>query len=213
MRIKKLPGGVEVIIRDVIYQQKAWKQGHWYEEAMLLYIRDTYPGGTYIDAGACIGNHTLCFAKFCAQQVIAVEPIPHNMQHLKDNVALNGLGNVVTVEAALGSQSGQGKMHRFGKHHGNWRLEDGDGVEVTTLDAVAELADYPITVVKMDIEGGELEALKGGTRVLTEHKPVLFLELKTGPEQERTGQFLKDFGYEPQKCFNASPTWEFTCTS
>jgi len=213
MKTKALPGGVQVIIRNAVYQQKYWKRGEWYEAAMLLYIRDTYPGGTYIDVGACIGNHTLCFAKFCADQVIAVDPVGRNMQHLKDNVALNGMGNVVTVEAALGSEPGQGEMNRFGKHHGNWRLEDGDGVEVTTLDAVAELAEHPITVVKMDIEGGELEALKGGVGVLTEHKPVLFLELKTDREQEQAGRFLKGYGYMPQKCFNNSPTWEFTCSS
>ena len=92
--IVNLPGNVQAEIQPPVHQQKFWLKGKYYEQAMLDYIRVNYPGGTYIDGGACIGNHTLYFAALCAQQVIAVEPVKRNAAHLWRNwQAKQGLAN------------------------------------------------------------------------------------------------------------------------
>jgi FkbM family methyltransferase len=202
-------GGAQLIVRDPIHQQRNWQRGRWYEGDMLRYIRDNYAGGVYIDGGACIGNHTVYFATFCADRVIAVEPVPRNATHLRDNVALNELSNVTIIEAALGAEPGRGAMRHFGGFHGQWTLEDGDDVDVVTLDALAEQAGERVTLVKLDIEEGELNALKGAERLLTAHRPVLFIELKMQREQLEVSAFLHGYGYEQRHKFNASPTWEF----
>jgi hypothetical protein len=107
-RIVCLPDGVTVEIQPPLYQQKRWLKGLYYEAPLLDYIRKHYHGGTFIDGGACIGNHTLWFARYCADQVLAVEPVARNMAHLWRNVELSGLTEKVTpVAAALGAAVGR----------------------------------------------------------------------------------------------------------
>ena len=192
-----LPGGVVVAIQGPLpYQQTWWVKHQFYERQMLEYIREHYRGGTFIDGGACIGNHALFFARFCAEQVIAVEPVERNMAHLVTNVALSGLGDkVVTVEAALGEMAGRGAMNNSGQHHGGWELTDGDEVEITTLNEVGKLATYPIALIKLDIEGEELGALKGGVDLLHAYSPDIIVEAKTKPEVIGITAFLARLGY------------------
>ena len=83
-KVVSLPGGIRVAIRGPRHQQKWWLRGRFYEAPMLAYIRKHYHGGTFIDGGACIGNHTLFFARFCCDQVIAVEPVVRNMAQLME---------------------------------------------------------------------------------------------------------------------------------
>ena len=193
----KLPGGVVVEIQGPIpYQQTQWLKGRYYEQPMLEYIHKHYHGGTFVDGGACIGNHTLYFAKFCADQVIAVEPVERNMAHLTTNIALAGLGDkVVTVGAALGETAGRGAMKNAGQPHGGWELTSGDNVKITTLNEVGKLAIYPIALIKLDIEGSELRALRGGVDLLNEYNPDIIIEAKYQPEVIGITAFLVSMGY------------------
>jgi len=202
--------GIIVAIQGPIYQQKFWLKGQFYEQKMLNYIHQHYHGGTFIDGGACIGNHTLWFAAFCAAQVIAIEPVPRNIVHLKRNLALSNLEDKVTVlEVALGDHPSRGSMKAIGRFHGQYALMNGDDVTVTTLDEVAKEAKYPISLVKLDIEGSELAALEGALDLLNTQGLGLFIELKTKPEQDTVGQFLGNLGYVRGRRFNKSPTFEF----
>lgn len=202
--------GITVAIRKPIYQQKFWLRGQFYEQKMLNYIHQRYHGGTFIDGGACIGNHTLWFMAFCAGQVIAVEPVAYNVAYLRRNLTLSNLESRVTIiEAALGSHPGLGSMEHFSPLHSHYALTNGDDVIVTTLDEVAKKATYPISLVKLDIEGGELAALEGALDLLTKQGPALFIELKTKPEQDTVNQFLSNLGYVMGRRFNKSPTFEF----
>lgn len=200
-----------VTIQPPLYQQKWWLKHQFYEQPMLEYIRKHYHGGTFIDGGACIGNHTLWFATFCAQQVIAVEPVERNMTHLRKNLRLSRLNDKVTlVAAALGAQAGRGAMWHAGQFHGQWDLKDGDEVDVTTLDAIAALADYPVTLVKLDIEGSELAALQGGQELLTTQSPAVIAEAKTAPEVQATSAFLVRLGYKRALRFGTRHNYLFT---
>lgn len=210
--VVELPGEILVSIQGPIYQQGYWLRGKFYELEMLRYIRKHYQGGTFIDGGACIGNHTLWFARFCADQVIAVEPVERNMKHLMQNVEMSGLLDKVTpAQFALGKQSGRGSMVNTGSYHGTYELKKGKGVEVVTLNQIGELAEHPITLIKLDIQGSELNALKGGAKLLTEYGPVLFIEVRhnkrnlLGPITE----FLRPLGYVRGQRFNKTPTYRF----
>ena len=209
-KLVRLRKGITVEIQGPIYQQKFWLKGQFYEQKMLNYIHQHYHGGTFIDGGACIGNHTLWFAAFCAGQVIAVEPVSRNITHLKRNLTLSNLEDKVTVlEVALGNHPSHGSMKAIGRFHGQYALTNGNDVTITTLDEVAKEAKYPISLIKLDIEGSELAALEGAFNLLNKQGPGLFIELKTKPEQDTVGQFLGDLGYVRGRRFNASPTFEF----
>lgn len=209
-QIVHLRKDITVVIKGPIYQQKFWLKGQFYEQKMLNYIHQHYHGGTFIDGGACIGNHTLWFAAYCAAQVIAVEPVACNVAYLRKNLALSNLESKVTiVEAALGNRPGLGSMEHFGRFHSHYSLTNGDDIIVTTLDEVAKKAKYPISLIKLDIEGGELAALEGALDLINKQEPGLFIELKTKPEQDSVKQFLSKLGYIMGHRFNKSPTFEF----
>lgn len=212
-RVIELPGEVLVSIEDPRYQQKWWLRGQYYESDLLNYIRAHDYGGTFIDGGACIGNHTLFFARFCADEVFAIEPVQRNIEHLMRNVTLSGLDRkVVPIQTALAERQGRGAMVHFGKLnlHEHYRLESGEKVDVTTLDEIMAQARFPITVVKLDIEGGELAALKGGLAILEEQSPTLFIEMhqKYGGVQALDA-ILGPLGYQRGHRFCASPTYEY----
>lgn len=148
------------------------------------------PGLTVIDAGANIGAHTLPLARRVAPhgRVIAVEPTCAAVTALRRNLALNPEldGCVTVVHAALGSGDaaaagsyyaswpigGEGDVHP--KHRG--RRISASGARAATLD---ELADglASVDVLKLDVDGHELQVLRGGSRALRKYRPAIALEL------------------------------------
>ena len=209
-QLASLPGGVTVLIREPHHQQLSWLEGKYYEEQMLEYIRQKYSGGTFIDGGACIGNHTLFFAAFCADHVLAIEPVIKNAVHLKTNLILSKLTNKVTIiKSALGRRPGRGSMEKVGEASGLYNLVEGDEVEVTALNTIAARVSSPIALIKLDIQGTEYPAIQGGLRLLKRDHPALFIELMTPKEVSRMDNLLGGLGYRRGECFNASPTYEY----
>lgn len=205
-----LPGDIRVAIIEPEHIQRSWLKGRYYEHGMLSYIKGLNLDGTFIDGGACIGNHALYFARFCAQQVIAIEPVERNMAHMQTNLVLSGLRDRVTpVQAALSDKAGRGSMKQAGNNHGTYELVSGDDVEVTTLDNLAVLAKFPVTLVKLDIQGCELQALEGARWLLHHFRPLLFIELIDSEELAGADHFLAGFGYERTMRFNQSPTYKY----
>jgi FkbM family methyltransferase len=131
-------------------------------------------GTSGIDVGAHTGHYTMLMGRYLssAGRVLAIEPAPINLVTLLRNVQANGLTNVDVLSAAV---SGQNRVSRFyldGGCGGNNRLRLAPGesrssllVACITLDTVAQ--EYPwIEFLKLDLEGEELEALRGGERLL-----------------------------------------------
>ena len=145
------------------------------------------PGASFADVGANLGLYTLWAARRVGAtgRVHAFEPVPDVRACLARNVALNGFGNVRIVGAGVGARPGRTVLYRLpgasgvtsryavGKQHG---VE----VDVTTLDA--EFADAAAPqLVKVDVEGMEVEVLRGAARLLGgSQPPVLVLEANAG---------------------------------
>jgi len=113
-----------------------------------------------LDAGANVGIFTLLASKK-AKKIIAVEPDPENFSYLVKNIYLNGAKNVVSMREALsdyvgkGYLSGKGLSAALSQNHGI-------PVKVTTIDdMLRRLHVTHVDVVKVDIEGAEVKALKG----------------------------------------------------
>ena len=210
MKLARLPVNIRIALHSLTHQQRQWVKGKFYEADLLDYTRQHYQGGTFIDGGACVGNHTLYWARFCADQVIAVEPVQSNMEYLMENLRLSDLEAKVTpIQAALGSKPGRGKMQHAGKMRGQYRLVSGNEIEVTTLDAIISLAHYPLTLIKLDIQGGEPAALEGGLTILEEQSPVVFVEAMQKSDVRAMDAVLGPLGYQRRRRFCASPTYEY----
>lgn len=175
------------------------------QAALKVFIK---PGMTIYDVGANIGYVSLMLAHHAGGngKIFAFEALPSNIERINRNIELNNLKNVTVVSAAVMDKSdpvtfyvhdsvGMGKAAgsagRFAE-----KYKDEITVEGITLDEFVFVQRNPApSVVKMDIEGGEVLALPGMNRVLREFHPVMLLELH-GPESEQTAwEILTSQGY------------------
>jgi FkbM family methyltransferase len=140
-------------------------------------------GQVVYDIGAFHGLLTLYFAR-SAKQVTAWEPNSHNRRRLEENLKLNSFSNVTVRPYGLSSRSMQAQMSFDSLAPGTASIDTGmarggehETIELRTLDEEQGLE--PPGLIKIDVEGFELEVLKGASRTLTslDRRPRLFLEM------------------------------------
>jgi FkbM family methyltransferase len=168
------------------------------------------PGDVVIDGGANIGLYAALAAARVGPhgQVVACEPSPATMTLLRANIERNRFDWVELREVALADAPGRLAMHMFEPGSGYTSFApahtvEGDrvDVEVTTLDDLAATLDRAVSLVKLDIEGAELRALRGATVMLRDLRPDFLIELE--PQHlERQGcsvaevqDLFEDVGY------------------
>jgi FkbM family methyltransferase len=103
------------------------------------------------------------------------------------NVALNGLRNVIALNAALGAKDGEARLYHVGEAPNSYslggeRLDDErsnfEVVRVMTLDrAITDRGVSRVDVLKLDVEGAEELVLDGATEVLRRFRPVVLFEV------------------------------------
>jgi FkbM family methyltransferase len=138
------------------------------------------PGMTVIDVGANIGEYSRFLADLVGPTgwVIAVEPAPENFARLRQ--AVGSLSHVQIVHAAASSCRGKVKLFLSDKVNVDHRTyDDGEGRSCLEIEAIA-LDDYVATgsrvgLIKVDIQGAELSALKGAERILRENHDIKVL--------------------------------------
>lgn len=193
--------------------QKRILQGKkFYEYEMLLDAESRLlPGELSVDVGANIGNHTLFFAGVCGSQVVAIEPNPSNASLLTENVKANMQEGLVEVhQVAAGQETGAGTVEvNDPTNTGKARVRQAADGETRVVRLDDLLADRPVAVLKVDVEGMELEVLKGATRILSDYRPVLYVEAGTQLEFGAVQGFLADRGYAMTRRFNATATYLF----
>jgi len=167
-----------------------------------------------IDVGANIGNHAVFLAAVCGMNVVAIEPFGYAADVLAKNAALNGLsGKVRVVRAAAGRERGSaavvpGPATNLGLTRAEPQTEPGpDGVPIIPLDEL----DLPgaVGVIKVDVEGAEVEVLMGAERLIRRDRPVVYAEVGSWAAFGRVRELMMTFGYAPTAVFNATPTVRF----
>lgn len=175
------------------------------QDALAANVR---AGDVVWDVGANIGFFTLISARLAGPEgrVVAFEPMPPNADALRANLAANQADNVEVVELALGDSEGTAELQVYDDP--GWAKLDTSAdtayksgrpvsslieVPLSTLDR--QLDDYPPPrLLKIDIEGGEVAALRGARRLLSEHRPVVLCELHG--TNEAICELLEAEGYE-----------------
>lgn len=187
-----------------------WRGEHEPEvqNAILAIVR---PGAVFYDVGAHVGTMSLGAANVvgASGRVVAFDADPENIQRLRRSAARNGLeGRLRVVHAAVWSHSARdGISFRRGvvRSQGGVEAEEnrpvlasGEIINVLaiTLDDVIETGEPPPQLIKIDVEGGEYEVLRGGLRLFASRRPLVLIEVHHQQAADQIISWLLDYRYE-----------------
>ncbi|SEM82218.1 methyltransferase, FkbM family [Pseudorhodobacter antarcticus] len=158
--------------------------GQFYEAKDLRALRPYFPkGGVFVDIGANVGNHSLFAALFLhAAKVVPVEPNPVSYTLLLANIVANGLVGTFDLRGlgigASDRAAGGFAMEVRTKNVGAAKMLPGEGdINVQRGDDI--LAGLVPNMIKIDVEGMEIEVLAGLEETVAAHKPVMLIEVDT----------------------------------
>lgn len=169
-------------------------------------------GSVFYDIGANIGFFSLLAAPIVGPRgaVYAFEPVPGNASSIRHTAQLNRLPNIEVFEEAAGERSGRAQLV-LTHHIGGAALSSASSpldmigvidVAVTALDdAIANRGLRPPSLVKIDVEGAELQVLRGMTNTLTADRPTILYEVDDATaeglarKREAIRAFLRSSGY------------------
>ncbi len=173
--------------------------GSYEQQKQDALMRCIKPGMVIYDVGANAGFYTLLFSKLVGStgRVISIEALPSNAANVLRHVRLNGLTNVTVIPAAISKQS---SLERFQTAESNAMGFLGQGSETLliptlTLDSLVSMGLPPPDLVKMDIEGGEGDALEGSKNLLERAKTTWFIALHGESATTRSLAALARYGY------------------
>lgn len=173
--------------------------GEWSDGEVTLFSNLVGAGDHVVEAGANIGTHTLALARLVgpAGRVWAFEPQKLVYQMLCANLALGEIENVEPLHAAAGAFGGMIAIPRVGygaaANFGGVAVGAGeDKVPVMTVDAL----DLPhCKLIKIDVEGHEVDVLKGAEQTIRRLRPCLFIEDDRADHHGALMAILAEYGY------------------
>ena len=196
-------------IFDRIATEKTFYEHQLLEKAQSLNLE-----GVYIDIGANIGNHSVYFNRFCnATKVYSFEIDEAIFSILKNNMEHNCEDGTYHL-GDIGILDKKGFVDLSDTNHLNAGMTkivniEGTHREVDTLDNVMQGVDN-IALIKMDVEGFELDIIRGAQHILETQSPVIFAELATKAEFKDFKRAVAKFGYATDMVnYAATPTYLF----
>jgi FkbM family methyltransferase len=181
-----------------------------YHQMSYLIAHHLSPNMVFLD----VGGHHGAFATIVGHElkknnlggkVYTFEPDQRNISYIQKNLAQNGLENNVEIVAkAVSNQNGKGRFITSTDNSCNWlelgietaeELTSTEIVEMVSLDVFCENLDR-VDVIKIDIQGGELNALRGAEQVIKKFRPTLFVEIMDYSKDAKDAKtYLDDLGY------------------
>jgi FkbM family methyltransferase len=211
-----IPPETEVRVLSGPSRGKKWIKGagpnsHWvgtYERARVRDLTNaTNRGAVVYDVGANVGVYSLLASLRVGPsgKVYAFEPVERNLRYLRRHVALNDLQNCTVMEMAVSNTEGTRSFSAAAFESSMARLSpEGElSVPSTTLDicVYGEKRLRPPDIIKIDVEGAELEVLEGASRVIGEFRPTIFCEIHGTQLHVGCRSFLQAKGYRVTEAY------------
>ncbi len=201
LSIRRCRHGTMMYLRNDVYIGRSFDQyGEYSEGEVALFRQLLRPGDVALDVGANIGAHTIAMAQFVGPQgiVYAFEPQRIVFQILCGNVALNELGNVKAMPNAVGASPAAIKVPvvNYGalNNFGGLAIggDAGEDAAVITLDSL----NLPAArLIKIDVEGMEIDVLRGAKATIERCRPLLYLENDRIERSSALVRQIMDLGY------------------
>jgi FkbM family methyltransferase len=194
----------------------------WYRYYPADYEKENYSflkqnlkkGSQVLDIGAHIGLFSVVSSKLTGEtgKVFCFEPTPGTFKILVKTLRLNHCTNVTPVQAAVSGEEGHATFYISKENEGNNSNSLVAGAEagkmlgydviLETIDSIVQKYSLSPSLVKIDVEGAELDTLKGGVRTFQTYKPILILGLhpaamqRKGDSLEQIWDLLKTLHYK-----------------
>jgi FkbM family methyltransferase len=185
--------------------------GNW--EGYVLDLMASYlqiPNPVFVDIGANIGATTIPLAKrFPLAQFHLFEPHPAVLMDLRENLALNRVGNAQVHQLAISNSTdkhipfyAQRQANNMGLSSSRPNADIGGfdflRVPTATLDHVFGSASGKIDVIKIDTQGTEIDVLESASDVVAQHRPAIFFEFEdeyfeSAPEKSQIKERINAF--------------------
>lgn len=171
--------------------------------ALIGWLQQVNPevfSGQALDIGANIGNHSLFFSDFF-EKVIAFEPNSRTFRVLSLNKEL--VDNIECHEIGLSDCDGEAQLLAPIGHLGCSAIVDTAGahiqkIQIRKLDSMADGFNR-VGLIKIDVEGHELQVLLGAKSLIAKHRPIILFEQHQNDFSEdgvsRVIELLRGYGY------------------
>jgi FkbM family methyltransferase len=181
--LSHFPGGESVRLAA------AYRQVTWNLDEYRAFKADISAGDVVFDIGANLGAYSLLFAQWVgpAGRVFAFEPAPEARRGLERHLRLNHCSDRVTISGeAVSATRGLAQFRAAGLQGDNRLATPGDGgrrmpVRTTSIDEFCSVHYLAPALIKIDVEGAELDALKGARRTIAARGDALHLYVEMHP--------------------------------
>jgi FkbM family methyltransferase len=195
--------------------------GVWEKESLRVLKKIFYrfglnqPNKVIADVGGNIGYYSIFFSKYLdpSAKIFSFEPSMEILPVLRKNLMINNITNVKVLDLACADHTGRDEFFIAEHHHESSLLKEWSNNAVTgtkTVVATITLDDFferfnqsrfP-DLIKMDIEGGGIYALKGCTKCITQNRPFILIESHNQGEDVAVSHVLQQFNYEAFRVTN-----------
>lgn len=164
------------------------------------FVRELKPGQVFFDVGANVGYYSILASRLVGRtgKVVAFEPVVRNISYLQRHVELNNAENVRILPFAVSAESGL-LSFSTGPNSAMGSIDAGGGgdmlVSAVTLDEIAGLMGIKPDLLKIDVEGAEMDVFAGAEKVLAS-KPKIFLSTHSPELRQSCLDHLSSLGYK-----------------
>jgi FkbM family methyltransferase len=169
----------------------AFSGGDYYEHNVIHFldkIVKNYQNPVMLDVGANCGYYSIRYFAFC-KQIFSFEPVSKIYRILKTNIKINSITNIVALNCGLADKQGEHTINLYNSS-GNNSIFDRKvpeehslkkiGEEIIRLNTLDELiASGTVAapdIIKIDVEGSELNVLKGAEKTINQYRPTILFE-------------------------------------
>lgn len=196
--------------------------GRVWEQNTIDFVSKNINNKSMVHAGVYIGDMLPAFSSFTQGKVYAFEPNPDMIESINETIKINNLDNVVFFNKGLSDVENTSEL--FYRYEDGVSISGGARIDAShqmkdrytakqnkkvTIDTVTidSVVKDEVSIIHLDVEGFETQALKGAMKTIREYKPILILE-NVKENDEWMSINIKRLGYKMVKKLDANTCWE-----